>query len=564
MKNNRYKFLIPFILILFVVFLTELFSAGVSSTKHNLSVSGPGSVKSTSETQVCIFCHTPHHASKEPLWNKPTSTATYNLYTSPTKNAIMAQPNGSSVYCMSCHDGTIALGTVNSPTIPINFGGVTTLVGKGNLGTDLRNDHPFSFDYNTDLVTADGQLLSPTALGNGLSLEAGKVQCETCHDPHTNKTTSFLKVTTENSALCVSCHNKTGWLNSTHATSTKTWNGSGVNPWPHSPATYTTVQSNGCESCHNPHNSDHPINLMNYKVDNDNCMSCHNGNGSGKNLQTEFSKTYKHDVANTSYNSIHNPVENNLVENKHVACVDCHNPHQSNASTASAPNVNGFTTGVKGVDATGNPVNPAVYEYQICFKCHSSNTWKPSARTPRVVNNNNVMDDFNVNNISYHPIVNNKASTTDNPSLIPPWTSSSIMKCTDCHASDGINAPKGPHGSNFVPILKKQYITTDYTTESEANYALCYDCHNRNSIMGDEGFKYHNKHLTEYKTPCNVCHDAHGVNTSNTSNGKLINFSTNVVTPYNGILKWTPSATTPRQGSCQLTCHGKIHEPKTY
>ena len=33
--------------------------AGVVTTKHNLSVSGPGTVKSTIETETCIFCHAP-------------------------------------------------------------------------------------------------------------------------------------------------------------------------------------------------------------------------------------------------------------------------------------------------------------------------------------------------------------------------------------------------------------------------------------------------------------------------------------------------------------------------
>ncbi|MBI3093815.1 MAG: hypothetical protein HYY97_02995, partial [Rhodocyclales bacterium] len=35
----------------------------VRNTKHNLSSSGAASnTKSSSETQVCVFCHTPHGA----------------------------------------------------------------------------------------------------------------------------------------------------------------------------------------------------------------------------------------------------------------------------------------------------------------------------------------------------------------------------------------------------------------------------------------------------------------------------------------------------------------------
>ena len=34
----------------------------VISSKHNLSVSGPGDIRATMESEICIFCHTPHRA----------------------------------------------------------------------------------------------------------------------------------------------------------------------------------------------------------------------------------------------------------------------------------------------------------------------------------------------------------------------------------------------------------------------------------------------------------------------------------------------------------------------
>ena len=54
--------------------------ADVQSSKHNLSVSGPGTVRATSESQVCVFCHTPHAATiapDAPLWNRTLSAQTY-------------------------------------------------------------------------------------------------------------------------------------------------------------------------------------------------------------------------------------------------------------------------------------------------------------------------------------------------------------------------------------------------------------------------------------------------------------------------------------------------------
>ena len=90
----------------------------VRNTKHNLSVTGPGPVKAVSETQVCVFCHTPHGAENipaAPLWNRQLSGATYTPYTSNSIDAtdIAATPGGSSKLCLSCHDGTLAIGQVN-------------------------------------------------------------------------------------------------------------------------------------------------------------------------------------------------------------------------------------------------------------------------------------------------------------------------------------------------------------------------------------------------------------------------------------------------------------------
>jgi len=102
----------------------------IRNTPHNLSVSGPGTVKATSETQVCVFCHTPHGATQgvTPLWNRQLSNQTYTPYTSSSldANAIQGsldQPGGSSKLCLSCHDGTIALGSVLSRTQRIEMSG---------------------------------------------------------------------------------------------------------------------------------------------------------------------------------------------------------------------------------------------------------------------------------------------------------------------------------------------------------------------------------------------------------------------------------------------------------
>src|SRR5262245_245197 len=87
----------------------------VVNSKHDLSAQGPGPIRAVNENEICIFCHTPHNAEPQtPLWNHESSRTYYRIYKSSTTNARIRQPSGPSKLCLSCHDGTIALGNVLS------------------------------------------------------------------------------------------------------------------------------------------------------------------------------------------------------------------------------------------------------------------------------------------------------------------------------------------------------------------------------------------------------------------------------------------------------------------
>ncbi len=210
-------------------------AAGVASTKHNLSSSGSANaIYSSDQPEICVFCHTPHNAIKNsgatnnlPLWNHTLSaTAAYGTYTSVTMNATPTEITTATVanaitshLCLSCHDGTVAVNSFNRAS---SINATTTMAGAGqtagvisagrgtNLGTDLSNDHPVNFTYNSALMTADGGLKDPTAL-TGVKLYDTKVQCASCHDPHTSQDASnkgLVRVSMSGSALCLSCHVK--------------------------------------------------------------------------------------------------------------------------------------------------------------------------------------------------------------------------------------------------------------------------------------------------------------------------------------------------------------------
>lgn len=544
-------------------------SQSIVTTAHNMSVSGPGAVKATTEEEICIFCHTPHHSRPQaPLWNRNDPGSTYVLYNSSTTQAAIGQPDGSSILCLSCHDGTIALGNVISRATPITFtSGATTMpVGKSNLETDLSNDHPVSFLFNSALSTADGELKNPSTLTGPVKLENSKLQCTSCHDPHKDLYSDFLVASSQNSNLCLNCHQKNFWVNTTHNTSTKTWNGTAPNPWFHTQ--YTTVSENACENCHNPHNAGGKPRLLKYATEETNCYDCHNGNVAAKNIQAEFSKPYRHNVA--GYNGIHDPTEAVLAASQHVECADCHNSHAASGTSAVAPNVNGFLAGVKGITQGGAAINPAQFEYEICYRCHSSNSWAPAPATSRLIVQNNISLKFATTNPSFHPVVGprNNAEITSN--LISPNTASTVVYCSACHAGNGTGSPAGPHGSTFPQILKYQYLkddgarSTNGTIESASAYALCYSCHNRNNIINDiNTFPEHKLHIISENAPCNTCHDPHGVSGTATNNSNLINFRTGIVTPsQTGSLRFEDLGA--RKGRCYLTCHGQDHDPKSY
>jgi hypothetical protein len=125
----------------------------------------------------------------------------------------------------------------------------------------------------------------------------------------------------------------------------------------------------------------------------------------------------------------------------------------------------------------------------------------------------------------------------------------------------------GPHGSNVRPLLKGNYRTTDNTSESADAYALCYSCHERTSILANQSFPLHSRHIVDLRTPCSVCHDAHGISSAQgnaMSNSHLINFDVSVVQRdgVTGLLQYR--STGINSGTCTLTCHGFPHSPLGY
>jgi len=556
-------------LLLFVFLQIEASGRNIIDTKHNFSVTGRGPIKATTEEVLCIFCHTPHNKIRDIpyLWNRQDSTANYIPYQSSTLYATVGQPTGASKLCLSCHDGTIALGALVSKLQEIPFAAGIRFIPKGpaELGTDLSDDHPVSFVYDSSLATNNTELADPSTLPPEVKLDRdGQLQCTACHDPHDDTNGKFLVMSNIYSDLCTACHQKDGWATSSHSLSDSTWDGAGTNPWLHTP--YNTVSENGCENCHMPHTAGGHERLLKYALEEDNCIVCHNGIIASKDIETELTKPYRHAVQD--YTGIHDPAEDfpSGTVQKHVECADCHNSHRTKASPSpGAPQVSGAIDGVTGINASGLQIPVSTNQYEICFKCHADNNVITTIPIDRLIQQLDTRLEFDHSNPSYHP-VEFQGVNLNVPSLLPPYTTTSIIFCTDCHNNDDAGGPQGPHGSNNKYLLEENYTTQDYTQENSSNYALCYKCHKRNSILNDESFKGHRVHIVSANTPCSACHDAHGISSTqgnSTNNSHLINFDTTIVQPDSlGRLYFEDLGTF--RGKCFLNCHGDLHEPKSY
>ena len=202
---------------------------------------------------LCSYCHTPHSAlSTTLLWNHKLSTNSFT-WDDATTQAGTAYPTlaptykGTSVKCLSCHDGSVAVGDVNlyKDTTPANFNtfkvtGYTMIAN----GASMSKNHPIGMPYPFGQVTntyngvasgantvwtefvTDPVNQNSTKIklyndsGTGLITQgavAGKsgIECSSCHDVHDKSSVDEMLLrgkiegsTAAGGYICLQCHTK--------------------------------------------------------------------------------------------------------------------------------------------------------------------------------------------------------------------------------------------------------------------------------------------------------------------------------------------------------------------
>ena len=486
----------------------------------------------------------------------------WNLYVragvrQPTNTTMLAHMVDGVVSCSACHDGHSQEFAPFDATAPA-YGGRGTGSGRHfmrmNTQTDqmcvdchagmnatnaLTGTHPVGIKTPVDAKHKSPTLL-PTQTGTT------NFGCLSCHDVHkTVSTDGKLTRVASSRSLCIDCHTLAD--TATPAAHFSTTNSATL--WPGGrrgsllPARTNVLDQGSCVNCHPVHGwpdtaaptNHYPKLLADFEERM--CFSCHGTNGPAvKQVEADFAKRIHHRV-----------VDAQQVGVRSVECSDCHNAHKAKVGTVSYTNtatatrnlVDGPMLGVSGVAVnftaltnfqaiTTNlytliPASPgATYEYQICFKCHSSYGWVAGVAPSGVSSNGTVASpletdlaqEFSNKNRSGHPIFAG-LDTYTNTSLIStkrgllvgamkaPWNvnvGTQTMMCSDCHSTD-VAAPgaQGPHGSATQFMLRGTNAANWPVAPSFAT-SWCANCHN-DSISGLE-----KGHAGHEGAACYACH----------------------------------------------------------
>jgi hypothetical protein len=345
------------------------------------------------------------------------------------------------------------------------------------------------------------------------------------------------------------------------------------------------------------------------------CLGCHGGTGAASvkvhlsfSANTNTATAFRKHDPTASYRK-HINGENTGASfagtNRHVECVDCHNPHGAKAYAATtAPTIFNELIGISGVTPayagagapTGFTFNKsATYEYEVCFKCHSSFTTLPTylpagwtgtadqadalrklttgGTNSQIADSRDMAQEYNPSNASYHPVMAAGTNLNINVATFQTgFTFTSIIYCSSCHdnnqkATAGYG--RGPHGSQNLHILDagtggNSGFKTTHNGVNTSSTDFCTKCHKAASYISNNTssrFGYHLYHVAnKTQEGCYVCHDTHG-----SEQLHLFNFSRNqsptvciTAVSTNTQTAFVHAAGTAAN-SCIVTCHGTSH-----
>lgn|GEM_PF-3553909 len=425
----------------------------------------------TGASLTCYNCHNTHYVrtAGTSVWSMARASDPDN-----TRSTFAGTPTQ---FCLRCHDSA-------PPTAQFGAG----VLVPYSVGMSEMSAYPFFGGWNKTAAGAEwasGAHITTT-------LRNMSVGCDNCHDPHASDN-DRLTAFTRGQASAHSAIARDG---------SSTW-----------------AEENLCFGCHTSNRTPNCAGGM-----------CHTSAINAIDVEYEITRTYRHDVNSATMAGRHSDTEDADglgTSNRHVECVDCHDPHAARAgvhtvgSARHGEAVRGATgimpsawpgnwTAVSGEDWTPERMTgqDGDYESYVCFKCHSSYTTLPTTGGSGGYGGTDTALEFNPNNQSGHNVVGDaffpKTTTTGQgeydglpytfgtPDLnlntamgwsdVPADYDDQKMTCSDCHSYDGTGA-RGPHGSSSK-FLTRPYAagqTGDWWNVTlggwNSSNFLCRRCH---------------------------------------------------------------------------------------
>lgn len=411
-------------------------------------------------------------------------------------------------------------------------------------------------------------------------------ECDACHVAHGQPgelPELHALVGPDDNSLCDRCHT-TAWSGGSYpgplaySRSSHGSSGSAIWPGPTPPPRTEPGAAGKCLNCHDPHgqtDGQGAIPRLALAREEALCFTCHDGSPAQTDIRSEYLRTYRHPTGSLS--GLHTGPTESLptdfgaapLNRRHAECEDCHNPHLAYHDPSGPPSGSDISKRNLGVSrlrvqnggpgapptftfvAAADTLSPALAEYELCFKCHSSWTSQPTGQT-------DLARVLNPANPSYHPVeAPGRNPTVRLGAFMAGWSPSSTTRCGSCHGSD-VGATEGPHGSSYRYILKQRYTASSFERTMLPDES-CFACHVydvyanasspsttlTNSRFNKPGAdKGHAHHVDEERVPCYACHATHGSTT-------LPHLLVTGRSP--GIRSITVTAT---GGTCAPTCHG--------
>lgn len=291
--------------------------------------------------------------------------------------------------------------------------------------------------------------------------------CLDCHDPHGGNTKAFLKEESVGK-LCEQCHQPA------------------QSKFLHKP-----VATGECLLCHAAHQSDHEKLVL--SPGKDLCITCH-----AQVRDLLMTAPYTHGPANVDCGICHfshggeNPAL--LRKDQKSLCIDCHDAVAE--KIAKDAHVHGALAAEKGCSGCHTP-HASEYQSQLiavagelCLTCHNKEITNPATRKKVA----NVGREIAAGKFKHGPV-----RTGD---------------CQGCHF---------PHSSNCSNLLHENYPAEFYKEFSEANFSLCFGCHEKGLALeqrtatltnfrdGDHNLHFLHVNRAKGRT-CRACHEIHASN----------------------------------------------------